>query len=102
MFADRMHRLHAEKSGLAFILLVGLGTLQAQQLVELPTPPAVSQKTAESFSFASDGPIGPGWTRPDEIARTYFHEELPALFRRTIALSSDVPPRGKLSWIFTG
>lgn len=56
----------------------------------------------QAFSFASDGPQAPGWSRPDEIARVYFHEELPALFRRTIALNDDVPMRGKLSWIFTG
>ena len=102
MLADRMHQMRHVIPGLTFILAAGLGTLQAQQLVELPAPPAVSQKTSESFSFASDGPAGPGWTRPDEIARTYFHEELPPLFRRTVALSSQVPPRGKLSWIFTG
>jgi O-glycosyl hydrolase len=76
--------------------------LRAQQAVELPAMPTVTQQAAQTFSFASDGPIGPGWTRPDEIARAYFHEDLPALFRRTISLSNDVPLRGKLSWIFTG
>jgi O-glycosyl hydrolase len=82
------------------VLLLGLAS--AQQPIEIPALPAVTQPAAETFSFASDGPIGPGWTRPDEIARTYFHEQLPALFRRTISLSSDVPTRGTLSWIFTG
>jgi O-glycosyl hydrolase len=76
--------------------------LHAQRSVELPAPPAITQQTTQSFSFISDGPIGPGWTRPDEIARTYFHEDLPALFRRTISLSDDIPAHGKLSWIFTG
>lgn len=74
----------------------------AQGPVELPPPPAVTQPPVQEFSFASDGPIGPGWTRPDEIARTYFREQLPALFRRTIALAGDMPLGGKLSWIFTG
>jgi O-glycosyl hydrolase len=60
------------------------------------------QPAAEPFSFVSDGPIGPGWSRPDEIARVYFHDDLPALFQRTIALSQSVPLHGKLSWIFTG
>jgi O-glycosyl hydrolase len=84
--------------------LLGTGGYQAwgQAAVELPAPPAATQPTAQNFSFSSDGPIGPGWTRPDEIARTYFREQLPAFFRRTIALSGDVPSRGKLSWIFTG
>lgn len=77
-------------------------SLQAQQPIDLPAPPAVTLPAAREFSFASDGPIGPGWTRPDEIARTYFQEQLPALFRRTISLSSDVPAQGKLSWMFTG
>lgn len=74
----------------------------AQETIKLPTPASNSQLTAQTFDFVSDGPIGPGWTRPDEIVRTYFHEQLPALFRRTIALSDDVPMQGKLSWIFTG
>jgi len=74
----------------------------AQKAVVLPTPVAVTQPSMQGFAFASDGPIGPGWTRPDEIARVYFHEELPALFRRTIVLQEDVPKQGKLSWIFTG
>ena len=74
----------------------------AQQAIELPPPAALTQQAADSFAFASDDPTGPGWGRPDEPARAYFHEELPALFRRTIALSEDVPVRGKLSWIFTG
>ncbi len=76
--------------------------LRAQQAIELPPPPTVTQPVAQSFSFASDAPAGPGWSRPDEIARTYFHEDLPALFRRTIVLSDDLPARGKLSWVFTG
>lgn len=76
--------------------------LAAQQTIELPAPAAITQPIAEQFSFASDAPAGPGWTRPDEIARAYFREDLPALFRRTIVLSNEVPARGKLSWIFTG
>ena len=87
---------------LACLWLVCSTSVTAQQAVELPAPPAVSGVTAQSFSFASDGPAGPGWSRPDEIARTYFHEELPALFRRTLVLSGEVPARGKLSWMFTG
>ncbi len=87
---------------LAVLLCVLAPRLWAQEAMELPAPPTVSQPAAETFAFASHGPIGPGWTRPDEIARTYFHEQLPALFRRTITLSGDVPARGKLSWIFTG
>jgi O-glycosyl hydrolase len=60
------------------------------------------QPSMQRFDFASDGPIGPGWTRPDQIARVYLHDDLPALFRRTVAFEKDLPPHTKLSWIFTG
>jgi O-glycosyl hydrolase len=76
--------------------------VDAQEFVKLPAAPTIVQPAAEPFSFVSDGPIGPGWSRPDEIARVYFHDDLPALFQRTIALSQSVPMHGKLSWIFTG
>ena len=97
MVADRMRC-----TAVLVCLAVCWRALPAQERIELPAPPAVTQAPLQEFSFASDGPTGPGWTRPDEIARTYFHEQLPALFRRTIALSGDVPAGGKLSWIFTG
>ncbi|HEY4381936.1 MAG TPA: hypothetical protein VGN01_16430 [Acidobacteriaceae bacterium] len=87
---------------LAVACSISATTLRAQEPIQLPAPPAISQPPAESFSFASDGPKGPGWTRPYEIARTYFHEQLPALFRRTIELNTGVPAGGTLSWIFTG
>ena len=104
MFAGRMLSVRHATLTLFLALMFSdcVCSLHAQQAVELPEPPATTQQSAQDFSFASDGPTGPGWTRPDEIARTYFHEELPALFRRTIALSADVPMHGKLSWIFTG
>lgn len=76
--------------------------LSAQQTVTLPEAKAATQSAAQRFEFASDGPAGPGWTRPDAIARVYFKEELPALFTRTLQLDGDVPERTKLSWIFTG
>lgn len=75
----------------------------AQQAVTLPVAKAESQVVVmQRFDFASDGPIGPGWTRPDQIARVYVHESLPALFQRTVQLEGDVPSHTKLSWIFTG
>ena len=90
----------------AAALLVWLAALaagaRAQGVVELPTAPTSAEPAAQRFSFASDGPAGPGWSRPDEIARTYFSEQLPALFRRTILLNGSVPAHTKLSWIFTG
>jgi O-glycosyl hydrolase len=74
----------------------------AQQAVQLPVQQDVTGQVAESFRFVADGPAGPGWSRPDEIARKYFHENLPALFERTIVLDNKVPPRTTLHWIFTG
>ncbi|HEY1647990.1 MAG TPA: hypothetical protein VGF96_08415 [Terracidiphilus sp.] len=74
----------------------------AQQAVQLPSPQALGGDVAETFRFVSDGPAGPGWSRPDEIARAYFHEDLTALFERTIVLNGELPPRTTLRWIFTG
>lgn len=87
---------------------VGLGLMacgvaaRAQEAVKLPQAKASGQNFAQRFEFASDGPAGPGWSRPDAIARVYFKGELPALFRRTLQFDGDVPERTKLSWIFTG
>ena len=77
-------------------------TIYAQQAIQLPAPTAAVAQPADTFRFVSDGPRGPGWSRPDEIARKYFRENLPALFARTLALDADVPPRATLRWIFTG
>lgn len=90
-------------SGASLVLWLVLGAgVRAQSVVELPAAPAVHEQPVQTFSFASDGPTGPGWTRPDEIARTYFSEQLPALFRRTVVLNKSIPAHTKLSWIFTG
>jgi O-glycosyl hydrolase len=77
-------------------------SLTAQQAIQLPPPPSVTSPTADSFRFVSDGPRGPGWSRPDEVARKYFHDNLPGLFERTIVLSNEIPQRATLRWIFTG
>ncbi len=74
----------------------------AQEAVALPAAAPNSAAPWQSFSFVSDGPRGPGWSRPDEIARAYFDDELPALFERTVVLREAVPRHGRLRWIFTG
>jgi len=84
------------------VVLVAGGVGWGQEAVKLPEAKASKAAVAEEFRFASDGPIGPGWTRPDEVARKYFHDDLTALFERTIVLKEDVPARTKLDWIFTG
>jgi len=84
------------------VLILGAAELRAQQAVVLPEAKASPQGVAQRFEFASDGPVGPGWSRPDAIARVYFEGELPALFRHTLQFDGDVPERTKLSWIFTG
>ncbi len=86
----------------AGVLMLGVAGLTAQQVAVLPAGRVVAQGAAQRFEFASDGPVGPGWSRPDAIARVYFKGELPALFTRTLQLDGDVPERTKLSWIFTG
>jgi len=83
-------------------LAAGAASACAQRAIELPTPPAAAGVVLDRFSFASDGPTGPGWTRPDEIARKYFQEDLPAIFDRTLTLNGPIAPRTTLRWIFTG
>ena len=84
------------------VLIVLSNAALGQAVVALTEPTTPTTAEAQHFVFVSDGPIGPGWSRPDEIARTYFHERLPAFFTRTIVLKDDVPERSRLSWIFTG
>ena len=74
----------------------------AQQAVPLPAPSQQTGPVLGSFHFVSDGPAGPGWTRPDEIPRFYPHDVLPALFERSIVLADDLPAHSTLRWIFTG
>ena len=85
-----------------FCSSVDCSKLSAQQAIQLPAAPAISAPAADGFHFVSDGPRGPGWSRPDEIARKYFHDNLTGLFERTITLSNDMPERTTLRWIFTG
>lgn len=89
---------------LSFFALVTFAALPlaAQQAVRLDSAATGSGASAQHFQFVSDGPIGPGWSRPNEIPRVYFHEQLPAFFTRTLKIDSDVPRDGRLSWIFTG
>lgn len=83
-------------------LIVCAVSVSAQEMVTLPSQQMARGHVAERFHFVSDGPAGPGWTRPDEIARKYFHDELPGLFERTIVLNGNVAARTTLQWIFTG
>lgn len=75
---------------------------RAQQAVQLPQVAQTNSEAGVPFRFVSDGPKGPGWSRPDEIARVYFHENLTALFERTLHLDGNLPERTTLRWIFTG
>lgn len=75
---------------------------RAQQAIAIPSFHASSLATQQSFRFVADGPKGPGWTRPDDIARAYFHESLPTFFARTLELEAPVPDGGSLEWVFTG
>lgn len=74
----------------------------AQQGLAPAVIPTASQQTAATFNFVSDGPAGPGWTRPNEIARAYFEKQLPIFFTRTIEISTPIPKDATLDWIFTG
>jgi O-glycosyl hydrolase len=87
-------------------LLLPAVAAPAQQVIQLaPLSPSTlqpSSQPADTFHFISDGPKGAGWGHPDEIARKYFRENLPALFERTITLDAPIPDRSTLRWIFTG
>src|ERR1700733_11589974 len=91
-------------AGLFGIVALSLpaASVHAQQAIQLPPAPAQTPQPADTFQFISDGLKGPGWGHPDEIARKYFHENLPALFERTITLDAPIPERATLRWIFTG
>ncbi len=87
---------------LTLAALLGAASAPAQSVIPLPPSAPQAATPAQSFSFTSDGPKGPGWTRPDDIPRIYFADELPALFRRTITLDNPIPRHASLRWIFTG
>jgi O-glycosyl hydrolase len=76
--------------------------LMAQSVVDTPSIAAPSSSSAQNFSFVTDGPLALGWGRPAELPRVYFHDELPALFTRTLAFNDDLPAHSRLAWIFTG
>lgn len=102
LFPSRKGVLAGGWRAVVVLLLLADWYGHAQQAVPLPAVPHSAAIIADSFRFVSDGPIGPGWTRPDEIARKYFAETLPALFERTLVLDTQMPARTKLVWIFTG
>jgi hypothetical protein len=77
-------------------------TASAQEAVRIPAFRPSQQATAQEFQFVSDGPRGPGWTRPDEIARVYVHALLPLFFERSIELKAPLAEDASLDWIFTG
>jgi hypothetical protein len=85
-----------------FALLFCAVTVCAQQAIQLPPPLTQSGPAADTFRFVSDGPRALGWSRADVIPRKYSHENLPALFERTLTLDADMPERATLEWIFTG
>jgi O-glycosyl hydrolase len=100
----RFRQVQSASLTAALTIFLWASTTRAQtpEPLSLPTITTPTQAPAQSFAFASDGPIGPGWTRPDVPARTYFNEQLPALFSRTLTLDTAVPEKGTLTWIFTG
>ncbi len=85
-----------------FALFLFAASSFCQQAVQLLQPTRSSGNVIDRFSFVSDGPAGAGWSRPDDIARKYFHENLPALFERTLVVDQDIPAHSSLRWIFTG
>jgi hypothetical protein len=87
---------------LAIVSVVAAASSRAQQAIALPAFHASTQPAQQTFRFVADGPHGPGWSRPDEIARAYFADPLPEFFVRTFELEAALPADGSVSWIFTG
>lgn len=84
-------------------LCLAMGCIaSAQAVVKLPAVQAAARPGAVPFRFVSDGPLGSGWGNTNKIPRVYFHQELPAFFRRTLVLDNVLPRDAKLAWIFTG
>ena len=101
----RLKKQRAAHSPIPVALLLCMGfcpPLFGQQAMPLPAVPAEHGTVAQRFAFASDGPKGLGWTRPDEVARAYAPGFLPALFRRRLVLDTALPAGSSLHWIFTG
>lgn len=86
----------------AVALLLSATAAAAQLVISLPDQTLSKPAIADTYHFVSDGPIGPGWSRPEDVARKYFDEQLPAFFSRTLQLSTPVPRNTHLDWIFTG
>jgi O-glycosyl hydrolase len=75
------------------------GALHAQAPLDLPemAPPSGGQR----FEFDAGGERRAQWS-VGGLRRAYFHEDLPALFSRTVALDQVLPENSALDWIFTG
>lgn len=83
-------------------LVLAVAGAWSQSALILPGAPAPQGVMLDHYQFVSDGPAGAGWSRPDEIARVYFHDELSPLFERTLRLDQTPEPHTTLRWIFTG
>lgn len=92
----------ALKTLTSLLIAAACATASAQLAAVLPNVQAAPRTGATPFRFVSDGPLGSGWGNTNKIARVYFHQYLPAFFRRTLVLDNDVPAGTRLSWIFTG
>ena len=83
-------------------LVLAVAGAWSQSALILSGAPAPQGVALDRYQFVSDGPAGAGWSRPDEIARVYFHDELSPLFERTLTVDQQLEPHTALRWIFTG
>ncbi|MDE3105464.1 MAG: hypothetical protein KGK08_09850 [Acidobacteriota bacterium] len=94
--------LRWQRAMFGLLVLCVVQQVHAQDVLRIAVQPAPQHTTGQPFTFVSDGPAGPGWTRPDEVARAYFAEMLPAFFTRTLVLSTPLTGIAQMEWIFTG
>ena len=82
------------------ILFLMAAALRAQAPVDLADPPPLPEG-GRRFEFDAGGERRAQWSTGG-LRRAYFHEDLPALFSRTIVLDEALPESSSLDWIFTG
>lgn len=104
IFRKAAHNFHRSFKPLSLLLLAAAtcSAASAQLAITLPAVQAAARPGATHFRFVSNGPYGSGWGNTNRIPRVFFHQELPAFFRRTLVFNQDVPVHASLSWIFTG
>ena len=74
---------------LCLVLSLLASSALAQQAIQLPEIKVPTTPAADTFRFVSEGPIGPGWTRPDEVEVGYRYRR--STWGRGVATEAAAP-----------